>query len=1288
MQEIEKTQETKTHILRSIFSPAKEYLDSSDGTANEAFRKCYTNNEGENKTIFLRCAVPLHVQRLQKYKDIDSLSALLDINETTFNSDVLRAIQTLLLELSLNDTQVAFIDKCLNDVLQYLKRSEFGDMLRIYVDTIDTVLRCSATAVIYYSEYKEIKKQSYTKLKKSCSSISKIWGSLKSGNTQAHQKLKGALSLLKTMEKFKLGVQLKELFHRSADSFAGSTHDTLLAEIARKGCIADQFVAAFGILRKMDEQDPQNMCDMYTNFFQSVFDNRAGQRSFMGKDAEFQQLTFLAVYGTAFIYKNFPQILSTDISSLMNVCVPQLRNQRLDVPEEMTDLIFSLNKDLVQPLIDSLGLSEAGVQDLAEVYIEKILPDLKIYNKDKKRLPSLSNHYQWTLSRGRFFSNSVRVAILVPGISNTQVKDTKVSDENKRIENEFEILLKLQDGKTHANILKLFAFNPLGSRLHFHVIESFGMLLMDRVFQSRRTQDFFPEKWIINRLLEIISAVIYLHENNIIHRDLTLNAFAMKTYISVEYEQAVLCNLQMAYYSDYEASAMAGHVADVHGKNIATRWSAPESLWEGKFDVCTDTWMFGHLIHALFTHGCEPYTELYSETTDEIMAKVVSCGLKPYKWPCIPISYHKLAASCLDFDSQNRPSLQFIQRELQRLQKELKHNENVQRKSYCTYTMPGISTSQMERAHQPERGIPDMVKKMKGYKGNKRDSYFKMREKIPQSPDPNYAPLPMVFKKQDLRCQNDPEVKNKRFEEKVEENVTVNFYDKILPKMSEDFAKKMSIQDWPPKKQVKQGKITEIKLIYRFPKARNIMDLALDLSEYHDIDLEVIYQVTSLVQQMHEKRWILVDIVGKNIYINDFKACQFRIGRMVRLPPKEDSMILDYKLEELDDIVNWLPREVIGNGEFSTGSDVYTMAMLFYEFYMALSGTDRLQCVPFCTKHRTRILSHLLEGHVPDCPPRCPEWLYNEIMIPCWDQDRTHRPSAADVLELIARKRDETRKPLNGGETLTTNNLVEFCRYDDTANPPQDIKSDTSCTYPSSAHSGSYQYNNTANPPQDIESDTSADSYSDVVAVSENVDSDLLRLSDIQYNRYDSPDVNAVTFHGEHLTKDNTSMSAFSKHCHPTYAKNTHMHSPGEDKCILQNVNTIGQVESTIRTERHLKYRPSHRELIDDLNYDLFSNEGNYEEPDDVSISDPPCYENETVLVSNIKMAEKVQSKRTNPRDTCLPTSHSVYKENPIFQSDASSPGIGWRDSERSRFPPFDAETLETDYCTNRNAEN
>ena len=201
------------------------------------------------------------------------------------------------------------------------------------------------------------------------------------------------------------------------------------------------------------------------------------------------------------------------------------------------------------------------------------------------------------------------------------------------------------------------------------------------------------------------------------------------------------------------------------------------------------------------------------------------------------------------------------------------------------------------------------------------------------------------------------------------------------------------------------------------------------------------------------------------------------------------------------------------------------------------------------------------------------------------------------------------------------------------------------------------------------------DSYAEVVEVSENVDSGVSRLSKIQHDRCDSPEVYAVTFNndGEHLTKNNTSTSALSKDCHNTHPKSTYMHAPGDDECTLQKDYIFGQSESTIRTESHLKNRPSHRELIDVSNYDLFSNENVYDEPDDVSISDPPCYENETVLVSNIKMAEKVQSKRTNPLDTCLPTSHSVYKENPIFQSGASSPGIGLRDYERSKIPPFDA---------------
>ena len=59
---------TMTNKLISKFILILENLNSSDGTANEAFRKCFMNNNIESKSIFLRCAVPLHVQRLQEYK--------------------------------------------------------------------------------------------------------------------------------------------------------------------------------------------------------------------------------------------------------------------------------------------------------------------------------------------------------------------------------------------------------------------------------------------------------------------------------------------------------------------------------------------------------------------------------------------------------------------------------------------------------------------------------------------------------------------------------------------------------------------------------------------------------------------------------------------------------------------------------------------------------------------------------------------------------------------------------------------------------------------------------------------------------------------------------------------------------------------------------------------------------------------------------------------------------------------------------------------------------------------
>lgn len=142
---------------------------------------------------------------------------------------------------------------------------------------------------------------------------------------------------------------------------------------------------------------------------------------------------------------------------------------------------------------------------------------------------------------------------------------------------------------------------------------------------------------------------------------------------------------------------------------------------------------------------------------------------------------------------------------------------------------------------------------------------------------------------------------------------------------------------------------------------------------------------------------------------------------------------------------------------------------------------------------------------------------------------------------------------------MKTSNRDESYRYDGTANPPLIIQEDTPSTDPSFG----------------------GDSYADVVKVSDNLDSDLSRLSEIQYDKYDSLDACAVTYinNGEHPTKNDSSRPAVSN-VH-AYDNNNGMYSSRVDKCIPQYENvTLDQIESSIDGQDYL-------ELIDGPNYDL-----------------------------------------------------------------------------------------------------
>ncbi|KAK3086530.1 hypothetical protein FSP39_019684 [Pinctada imbricata] len=107
------------------------------------------------------------------------------------------------------------------------------------------------------------------------------------------------------------------------------------------------------------------------------------------------------------------------------------------------------------------------------------------------------------------------------------------------------------------------------------------------------------------------------------------------------------------------------------------------------------------------------------------------------------------------------------------------------------------------------------------------------------------------------------------------------------------------------------------------------------------------------------------------------------------------------------------PLEVIRNSEYSKDSDVYMLAMVFYEYYTAVGlekngnrdpAVTSLACVPFASVEINQILCNLLDGEIPLRPPECPLWLYEDIMIPCWSQERTSRPSTKQIVKMISER--------------------------------------------------------------------------------------------------------------------------------------------------------------------------------------------------------------------------------------------------------------------------------------------
>ena len=212
-------------------------------------------------------------------------------------------------------------------------------------------------------------------------------------------------------------------------------------------------------------------------------------------------------------------------------------------------------------------------------------------------------------------------------------------EEDKNLMNEIEILRKLD----HPNILKITDFYSL--KLEYNIITEYCQ--EGELFEEIKSQAPFSEvlaSWYMN---QILSAVCYCHNMNILHRDLKPeNILIVKRPKNGFYPIKVI---------DFGTAKVFAKEKKEHSLIGSPYYIAPEVISRDYTELC-DLWSCGVIMYILLT-GRLPFNGL---TQEEIMNKIKegTYDMSKYPWGVISDDAKDLVKGLLQKDPNKRYNAQ------------------------------------------------------------------------------------------------------------------------------------------------------------------------------------------------------------------------------------------------------------------------------------------------------------------------------------------------------------------------------------------------------------------------------------------------------------------------------------------------------------------------------------------------------------------------------------------------------------------------------------------------------